>query len=487
MFSKHAIKLAHGWLRILAVLLLSGSGSLAAAGFSGDAVAHRSPHGMEEQCISIRQMPGGVYSDADRDQEKQFCAIDFYTGDHALCPKVFSTSPGTLVYHLARGQYAGEMAAFESEQCATSSPAKRGAPGEPVSYKMTMNGDHTSATFSTAALLYYHFSRYFNAAVHVPVSVYRSMDREQHLARVTRRGLELSAHRKGGAMNHAGWLILDKAEKNPATYHPADELFTADRKQVYGVLLQPHGDRYGPEVNGTRRSGWGAGQNRDFQETAPFLALRSTLPLQEAIDAGIHKASADTTLRQAMRSGIAPEQMVFWMKELTEITLLDFIFSQQDRVGNIDYLSYWYWVDDGTVRHMPASGTHLPDELAGHHAIRIQRTQLNDNDAGGKVPYANFTKSTGMLEKIRHYNADTYRRLQQLAADFESGGELHDYVRDSFGLSGPQFEQVLKNTRLAAGILRDSCRAGILRFDLDPAAFLIAGKVEEQQLDCDQP
>ena len=136
---------------------------------------------------------------------------------------------------------------------------------------------------------------------------------------------------------------------------------------------------------------------------------------------------------------------------------------------------------------MSASGTHLPEELAGHHAIRIQRTQLNDNDAGGKVPYANFTKKTGMLEKIRHYSPDTYRRLQQLAADFDSAGELHDYVRDSFGLSSTQFGQVLKNTRLAAGILRDSCRAGILRFDLDPAAFLIAGKVEEQQLDCDQP
>jgi hypothetical protein len=92
-----------------------------------------------------------------------------------------------------------------------------------------------------------------------------------------------------------------------------------------------------------------------------------------------------------------------------------------------------------------------------------------------------------MLEKIRHYNTATYRRLQRLAADFDSRGELHDHVRDSFGLSNSQFEQVLKNTRLAAEILRDSCRAGKLRFDLDPAAFLLTGKVEEQQPDCDQP
>jgi hypothetical protein len=469
-------------------LTLQDFGGLAeAATFSSTAIKHHSPHGLEEQCIILDRMPGGVYSDADRKLEQAFCSIDFYDGSHALCPKVFSTSPGTLVYDLSRGQYAGHTEAFEAEQCASRSPVKRGAPGEPVSWKMTMNDAHTSATFSTAALLYYHFSRYLSTDVNVPVSVYRSMDKEEHLARVTRRGVELSAHRKGGAMNHVGWEVLQKAEKNPSTYRATDELFTQDRKQVHGVLLQPHGDRYGAEVNGTRQSGWGEGQNRDFQETAPFLALRSELPLAEAIEEGIHVAAVNTTLRQAMRSGIPPEQIVFWMKELTEITLLDYIFSQQDRIGNIDYLTYWYWVDDGTIRRVPASGTQLPDEIAGQHAIRIRRTQLNDNDAGGRIPYANYTKKTRMLEKIRHYSADTYRRLLKLANDLESRGELYGYISNNFGLSGPQLGQVVNNTRLAAGILRDSCRAGKLRFDLDPDALLLYGKVVEQELDCDQP
>ena len=471
----------------LALLLAALVAPAVAGSFSGAAVIHAAPDGSEERCLVIDRMPGGVYSEADRQQEQAFCEIDFYAGNHALCPKVFSTSPGTLVYNLSRGPFAGDFRAFEADQCSTGSPVKRGAPGEPVSYKMTMNAARTSATFSTAALLYYHFSRYFDTAVHVPVSVYRSMDRQEHHARVTRRGLELSAHRKGGAMNHAGWKVLADAEKNPASYRPTDELFTADREQVYGVLLQPHGDRYGPEVNGTRESGWGDGQNRDFQETPPFLALRADRPLAEAIEAGLHGAAANRTLRQAMRDGVAPEQMVFWMQELTEITLLDYIFSQQDRVGNIDYLGYWYWVDDGEIRRQPASGTQLPETLAERHAIRIRRTQLNDNDAGGRVPYANYTKKTGMLEKLRHYNADTYRRLQRLAQDFEAGGELHAYVRDSFGLSDAQFGQVVKNTRLAAGILRESCHAGRLRFDLDPEAFLLTGKAQSPELDCDRP
>ena len=286
------------------------------------------------------------------------------------------------------------------------------------------------------------------------------MDRQVHLERVTESGLQISAHRKGGAMNHSGWDIMRKAAKDPASYHPAGELFTQDREQFYGVLLHPQGDRYNPEINGTRASGWGKGQNRDFQETAPFLALRSEKPLQQAIEEGIHEAAQNTTLRQAMRHGVADEQMVFWMQELTELTVLDYIFSQQDRIGNIDYLNYWYWVDDGEVRRMPASGSKVPEDIASHHPVRLRRTQLNDNDAGGRLAYANFTKKTGMLEKIRHYNPDTYRRLMRLTKDFEAKGELYGYVRNTFGLSDSQLKQVVKNTRQAADILRGSCQAG---------------------------
>jgi hypothetical protein len=313
------------------------------------------------------------------------------------------------------------------------------------------------------------------------------MDRDAHLDRVTRRGVTLSAHRKGGAMNHSGWLTMQEAEQSPSAYPATDELFTRDRKQIYGVLLHPHGDRYSAEFNGTRRSGWGEGQNRDFQDTAPFLALRAERPLLEAIDHGIHQASADATLRQAMRHGISPEQMVFWMKELTEITLLDYIFSQQDRIGNIDYLNYWYWVEDGKVKRSPASSGNVPGELAGHHPIKLRRSQLNDNDAGGRVPYANFTKKTRMLEKIRHYSPDTYRRLMRLDQDFAAQGELYRYVRSTFGLSDAQFRQVVDNTRLAANILRGTCRVGKLRFDLDPETFIATGKSMEHSLDCDKP
>ena len=171
------------------------------------------------------------------------------------------------------------------------------------------------------------------------------------------------------------------------------------------------------------------------------------------------------------------------MKELTEITLFDFIFSQQDRVGNIDYVDYWYWLEDDQVHRARASGPGRPNNVPSG-ALLLKRTHLNDNDAAGKLQYLNYTKRTGMLEKIRHYSPETYKRLIALNEDFESQGPLYHYVKDHFGLSDRQFGQIVRNTELAVGILGDTCRSGKLRFDLDPESFLLKGEVRPANVEC---
>jgi len=295
---------------------------------AGDRHTFTSPNGVTETCVALAKVPGGVYSEEDKAKEKVLCGIDIYDRHVAVCPKLKSTSPGTFVYELTKGPYAGDQKGFEAKVCPRGDIVVPEADGPPAGFKVTMNAKGTSGTFATASLLYYHFARYLDASIHVPVSVYRSIDRKAHEQRVTRRGLDLSAGKKSLAMNHAAWQELDQVEKNPDAYAETDELFTADRTCIYGVLLHVHGKRYGPELNGTRKSGWGEGQNRDFQETAPFLALRSEKPLGEAIAEGLAKAQRDPALKTAMKGGVSKEQMAFWMQDLTEITLLDYIFSQ---------------------------------------------------------------------------------------------------------------------------------------------------------------
>ena len=471
-------------------LLLFALGQWVAAGSAqasadvrGEVFTHTSPNGVVERCVMLARMTGARYRAQDEAQERALCAIDFYRPTHALCPKLFSTSPGTLVYDLSAGRYAGRQADFEREVCAQSHGVTSEAVGGAVSFKMSVNTRQTSATFANSSLIYYHFARYFDAAVHVPAAVLRSIDKDSHRTRVAQRGEAVSASRPPLKMLHAGWSALLDALQNPSSYRPTDELFTADRSQLYGVLLRPEGRRYGDEVNGSRQSGWGDGQSRDFQQTAAFVALATDRPLPEAVRLGIAQGHASSAIPADVRA----EQVAFWVRELIDITLLDYLFSQQDRIGNIDYLPHWVWVEDGQVRQQPATGSKPPAEIAARSPKLIKRTELGDNDAGVRLSYANFTQRTGMFERIRHYHPHTYRQLMRLDADFAAAGPLHAHVRTSFGLSAAEFDRIAANVKSSAKTLRESCLAGRLRFDADPEAFLRDGRVTVSALDCDYP
>ena len=450
----------------------------------GQETNYTSPGGVTEQCIALAPMPGGKYRAGDRKQEQKYCGIDFYDANTALCPKIWSTSPGTIIYDLSAGSYAGRVKQFEQTVCKDSKGAKKQNIKKLAKFKSTMNTRETSGTFSTASLLYYHFSRYFDTVVDIPVAVWRSIDRKNHLHRVSKPGAHLSTKNR---MLHAGWLKMVSAEQDPSTYHPEDELFTADGQAIHGILLNSPGHRYNSSVDGTRASGWGKGQNFDFQKTAPYLALRSEKSLAEAVKHGLHSARSNTKMNHDLGKNVSAPQMVFWMTELTEITLLDFIFNQQDRIGNIDYLSYWYWLENGQVHRVKAHNKRIPADLSTKNPLLLKHTQLNDNDAGGRVSYINFTKKTQMLEKQRHYRAAVYKRLLRLNHDFAAQGELYQYLRDTFALSEKQLHHIVINTEEATAILQETCREGKLRFDLDPYEFLRTGTTAEQKIDCEQP
>ena len=466
----------------LLTALLAGAASASDA-VRGESVAHRSPGGVQERCVMLARMPGGHYRQAEESAERALCAINFYDGTHALCPKLFSTSPGTLVYDLADGPYARRAADFEREVCPKGHIVTTEAVHGAISFKMSVNTRETSATFANASFIYYHFARWFDAAVAVPPAVLRSMDKDQHLQRVARSGEAVSATRPPLKMLHAGWATVVRAERDPGSYTPTDELFSADRKQVYGVLLHPEGHRYGEEVNGSRSSGWGDGQSLDFQKTAPFVALATDQPLAQAIRQGLATGHAANAIPAEVRE----LQMAYWMRELIAIVLLDHLLGQQDRIGNIDYLNHWVWVERGEVLQRAASGRQPPADIAEFKPRLIKRTVLGDNDAGVRVSYANYTQRTGMLDKLRHFDPKTYSQLMAMARDFAARGALHEHVRSSYGFSAAEFERLAGNVRQAAALLQANCRAGKLRFDLDPEAVARGETPTEPKVDCDNP
>ena len=129
----------------------------------------------------------------------------------------------------------------------------------------------------------------------------------------------------------------------------------------------------------------------------------------------------------------------------------------------------------------------MPQNIAGHKPVLLKRTQLNDNDAGGKIQYANYTKKTGMLKGLHHYNPGTYKKLLDLDKDFQEKGALYRYTAETFGLTERQLKQVIDNTHQAAGILRSDCESGAIRFDLDPVSYFSTKSGKSGVIDCKNP
>lgn len=478
--------------------LLVMTGSARASQFAGTITKYG-----KEQCIALNRFSndsGAKYLPTDADKEAKLCAIDFNSKSIGLCPKTWSTSPGTIVYDISQSKYSGHPEAFEAEYCPKQKASKGKVEGVErlVSYKQSINGQfnqRTSATFSQASPLYYHFSRYLNVTVDVPVAVMRTMDAHEHNHRVAARGLVIAR----GGMILNGWRVVNSAERNPSGYVPVNEFYYGDPKDglFYGTMLKGPGTRYGAEFNGDIVGKGYSEQYVFLQQTPAFLALANPRGFPEAAEAGLTESKKNPTVAKALGLNVSKEQMMFWMTEASDIYVLDYIFNQQDRPGNIDYLWEWYYVDNqGKLKSIRVGSEaernamesiQVPDEAKrSSKALLIQKTQINDNDAGGRR-YANFTRKFSVLEKIRHLNPVTYRQLIHLATDFKAKGPLYNYVHDTFYLSDGYTDLIAQNTIQAAQILQNTCKAGTMKFDLNPEAYVLARKADDERVDCANP
>ncbi len=409
------------------------------------------------ECVLVPHLAANV-SEEDRQAEQNFCDIDLTNASTAICPKLWSTSPGSLLYDLTGTEWEGRASAFEAEVCPKGGSAREAANSELAVFKNSMNGRETSGTFAPASVLYYHFSRLLQTRVWVPVSVMAEFPAEAYRSRVVAPGLRLSDTSRL-KMLHAGWQEMESALGAPADYPHKRELLTSS-EHLWGIFLLGKGHRYGPEINGTRASGWGDGQSRDFQRTAPFLALRKDIPLPEAIASAIVEAREDNAMDKALPSSVDVRQLAWWMNDISEIVVLDTILKQQDRIGNVDYLWRWAWSDGGQI-HLSKT------QPAAAHAVKIKITVLNDNDAGVRSGYANYASRTDMLKGWHHINPGFYERIQALGADFESDGPMATAVRTNYRLSRRESEGVISRGVQVAHYLRERCEAGELRFDLE--------------------
>jgi hypothetical protein len=162
------------------------------------------------------------------------------------------------------------------------------------------------------------------------------------------------------------------------------------------------------------------------------------------------------------------------MQDVLEITLLDYVLGQQDRIGNIDYLWRWYWIEDGKLESKKAHGKTVPEDLAAFGPVRLRQSAINDNDAGVRRGYADFAERTHMLEELRHYSPRLYRRLGLLAADLAAQGPVYRWLTENAGLSRKEADTITARAVRAFDLLKTDCERGALKLDLEPAHALLA-------------
>ncbi len=478
-----------------------------------------SPNNVTETCRVLAKIPGGDYSKSDLEREEELCSADFYNSTFVLCPKTWSTSPATMVRDLSASEF-DPLSYIQSDYCGDS--RKRKGPGVKnlAKFKTSMNqgskslGGGTSGTYSPASLAYYHFSRYFDMKVQVPVAVYRELDRQYHYENIVPNALK---NVRRGSMIANGWRWLELVGSDPNSYSPREEFVTEDGLKYYGVLLKGPGERYGVEIQGRRSRGWGRPQHEQMRdEVAPFIALGIEKPLLESVEEAVTRSKSISREMAKALGDVSNFQMVYWMRELSEIILLDSLFGQQDRVGNIDYRWYWNYISiDGKVKdkrekrsefeelsreRMAESGIILPEEswvadiMPGTTPELIQRTFLNDNDAalrdysgfsGATIgKYANFPKAARWIDSLRHLSSKTYTKVMELDQDLQSEGPLYYWTLSQLGVNSKSFQHFVNNVSEVAAKLRSQCSQ--IRFDLDDVDDFILEGVQETQVVCDE-
>lgn len=418
-------------------------------------------------CRAVPLLPGTPALPAREQATGTFCTVNFASQNTAICPKTWSTSAAALVYDLQGTAWEKRRVAFEREVCPRGTHAGDEASREIAVFKHSMNFRDTSGTYAPSILLYDHLSRWLSTTVQVPAAAEYRFDRDWYAQRVVAPGLALASRHASRKMLLAAWQHLDAALET-ADNNDGREFLLQDKQAIWGAALLFTGRRYGPEINGTRESGWGSGQNYDFQHTAPFLALRNGKELPEAVAQGVHEARSDPAMAHALPADIDALQVAWWMLEVLDIVVLDYLLGQQDRIGNIDYQWRWVWLDAGELRSLPATDGPPPAPTAR----RLRTTWLNDNDAGVRSGYANYARSTGMLTGLRHFNPSLYRRIKTLAADMAARGPIFRAIASNYHLRTHEAEAIAKRAAEVDRVITEDCKAGNYRFDLLPTAIL---------------
>lgn len=416
----------------------------------GSRMEIRSSSGLAELCVVPKRWPGAAYSTSDVEKERELCSYNFYT-NVGLCPKLTSTNPAIMIL---KPNSKHSKQAIDASNC----DLKKMDVKTEAKFKQSI-----SCSYTPSILGYYVMSRILGNVGRVPVTVLRTMDRRIHEALTKKAVTRLAGT---GYEIERTWNVFAKVHLSPQNF---PNVVDTSLSQIYGGLSDNiKNEEYYSEVNG---KGPYETRYERFTQQPPFLRVANPLPLSQTLPTREFTQVAQTILQ---------------MKDVADLVLLDTLMNQQDRIGNIHYKVYWYYLNPAIptkldrlksdAKWVNGAWSIPPAEakaMEGRQAVLVKEMLLKDNDCG--IIKSNMMRKVNALEQVSHFSKLTYRRFMDFA------GRIHDPTAKAFFMQELLFTEsdyavLIANSLKAKEILQTKCRTGQLHFDVDVEEYTPVGR-----------
>ena len=370
----------------------------------------------------------------DKNEIDHLDSLDFFapSGPQSVgvVPKLHNTSAGIEIYELAPPL---NKQTFEK----TEGPYR---PGITKKYSNKRSGKKVAkfkvGTMAQSGLACFHMSRLLGHLVEVPPATYRTMDIQEF------EKVGDQAHTTGHPDCTEAWANLRAMAKsaNPKVVLPGGKL-------VFGSLAQnPRGENSSPEDYWTRD----AIRGHSF-----YKVLSSKSPVANTLNLNDAKCLQDLALAQDMTRGV----------------ILDSIFRQVDRLGNISVAQLQHYVTaEGRVKwDDKLSDKDKADAVSPIQSLK--RIMYKDNDDGMMWGVDSITV-TPILDETHHIDQTIYNRLQWLSALMQgsepgSDAKIKDYFVNAVHVSGDNYDKLKASLIKQAASLKSRVESKDIQVDLD--------------------
>ena len=370
----------------------------------------------------------------DKNKIDELGNLDFYASSGpesvGVVPKLHNTSAGIEIYQLPPTL---TKETFEK----TEGPYRSGVTKK---YSNKRSGEKIAkfkaGTMAQSGLACFHMSRLLGHLVEVPPATYRTMDLQEF------QKVGDQARTTGNSSCTEAWAELRSMAKSGSS-----KLILPDGKTLYGSLAQnPRGEDSSPEDYWTVS----AIRGHSF-----YKVLSSSAPVANILNLNDPKCLQDLALAQDMVRGV----------------ILDSIFRQVDRLGNISVDQLQHYVDrEGKVKwDDKLSDKDKADAVSPIFALK--RIMYKDND-DGMMWGMNSISVTPILNEAHHVDKTIYNRLQWLAGlmqDSEPGSDakIKDYFVNAVHVSGDNYDKLKASLLKQASSLKSRVDAKDILVDLD--------------------